>query len=144
MDDLLEKCKQLLGCDEARISKPRNKMFLIVRNWKNTEDDMGSYWINEKEERIDFKYLEEKVVASGNTEEELLESVYEYKRFCDMSSLGRLCPRCGRVYGPWTQMCCFCGPRTYDATSTQPYEGESSTPDYVGSEYPYSLTSQGG
>lgn len=75
---LFELCKKELGCDTVRISNPCEKMFLIIGFKAHTKDNKDSCWQNEKGERIDFEYTNERVIASGDTEEELWASVKQY------------------------------------------------------------------
>lgn len=80
---LVNRCKKLLGCEEARISETHNKIFLIIGKWRNTKDDNSWHYVNG--ERKDFDYLEEKVVASGKNKRELYASAKEHKRLLTMS-----------------------------------------------------------
>lgn len=67
--------------DSARISKPQDKMFLIIGNKKSTGDDRQFEWVDEQGNVLVFDYLEEKTVASGKTEQELLASAQMYKKW---------------------------------------------------------------
>lgn len=81
---LIDKCRSIIKFDVARICKPLKRMYLIIGFNKNTKDDAASQWIlNGKP--INFGYVEEKIVASGNTEDELIDSVKEYDRLSKMS-----------------------------------------------------------
>lgn len=82
--ELIEQCRKLIECDTARISKPQGRMFLIIGFNKSTKDDKTSQFIKNGEP-YDFDYVEEKVVATGYTEEELLESAEEYKRLSEIT-----------------------------------------------------------
>jgi hypothetical protein len=83
---LENKFKKMLGCDSARISNPLgNKLFLIIGYKKHTKDDIYSQWVDGKGDRIDFEYMEEKVIASGKNIEELIESAKYYKKLQNMS-----------------------------------------------------------
>jgi hypothetical protein len=84
---LIAKCREVIECDTARISKPGGKLFLIIGFNRNTKDDPGQ-WCSDAlgmEPIPDWDYVEEKVVASGKTEKELIESAEEYKRLCGMT-----------------------------------------------------------
>ncbi len=83
VDALVRRCREIIDCDTARISTPCGKMFLVIGFKRNTKDDDGQ-WFKDGE-RCDFDYIAEKTVASGDTEEELLASVREYKRLCGMT-----------------------------------------------------------
>ena len=83
IESLAVKCRKIIDCDTARISQTLGTMFLVIGFNRNTKDDEGQ-WIKNGEP-YDFDYMEEKVVASGNTEEELLASAREYKRLCGMT-----------------------------------------------------------
>lgn len=81
--ELAEQLRQLLGFDTARIVKPIDKMFLIVGTRRNTKDDPGCVELNG--ERVDYDYVAEQVVASGFTDEDLIESAEKYKMACGMT-----------------------------------------------------------
>jgi hypothetical protein len=86
--ELIKKCKQIVTCDTARISKPLNdgKMFLIIGYNKNTKENKEQgQWINQNGEQMDFDYVEEDVIASGYTEKELIDSVKKYLRLRNMN-----------------------------------------------------------
>lgn len=85
--ELIEKCMAIVKCDTARISShPHGKIYLVIGFKKNTKDVKGAYWTNNiGGERIDFEYTEEHCVASGHTEDELLESVKKYVKLSSMS-----------------------------------------------------------
>jgi hypothetical protein len=80
---LIRRFVRMFGCDTARISKPRGKLFLIIGHNRNTRDDAGRWFKNG--EPIHFDYVKEKVIASGDTPDELMESAKEYKRLLRMS-----------------------------------------------------------
>lgn len=75
---LCAKFVKFLECDSARISEAGNKLFLIVGHKKHTKDGAGQWYANG--EPVDWEYLDEKVVASGQTLAKLIESATEYKR----------------------------------------------------------------
>ncbi len=81
--ELVKKCRDIITCDTARISKPlsNGKMFLIIGFTRNTKEDHGQ-WVNQNGERMDFDYVYESVIASGYTDEELIDSTKEYLRLC--------------------------------------------------------------
>lgn len=83
LDLLVMQCREIIECDTARISSPLGKMFLVIGFNRNTKDDERQ-WMKDGEP-YDFYYVAEKTVASGETEDELLASVREYKRLCDMN-----------------------------------------------------------
>jgi hypothetical protein len=76
-----------VNSDTCRISKLGDTMYLIIGFNRNTKDNTDSFYVNEKDERIDFNYVEEKVVASSKTTKELIESTKLYQRLCGMSFL---------------------------------------------------------
>lgn len=82
--NLIEECRKYIVCDTARISKPDNKMFLIVGFDRNTKNDEGK-WINQDNKIFNFDYVQESVVASGCNEKELIESVKEYARLSKLT-----------------------------------------------------------
>lgn len=84
LDKLAKECMKHVKCDTARISKPCDKMYLIIGFNRNTKDDEG-VWVNQDNERIDFDYVQESVVASGYTKKELIESAKEYQRLCGIT-----------------------------------------------------------
>ncbi|MEI7718263.1 MAG: hypothetical protein WCI72_00215 [archaeon] len=84
LDEISRECLKYIKADTARISKPLEKMYLIIGFHKNTRDDTGT-WIEQNGKRIDFDYVQESVVASGRTREALIESAKEYQRLCGLS-----------------------------------------------------------
>lgn len=82
-EDLIAKCREIVKCDTARISKPGDRMFCIIGFTRNTKDDPGQFIKNG--ERFDFDYVQEKVIASGHTDDELIENVKEYQRLCGIT-----------------------------------------------------------
>jgi hypothetical protein len=82
--ELIKQCRKIVKCDTARISKPLDKMFLIIGFNRNTKDDEG-VWVNQDNKRIDFDYVQEQVIASGKTKKELIASVKEYQRLCGIT-----------------------------------------------------------
>lgn len=81
--DLIEKCKEIVKCDTARISKPLDRMFFIIGFNRNTKDDPGQFIKNG--EPYDFDYVQENVIASGYSDDELIENVKEYQRLCGIT-----------------------------------------------------------
>jgi len=81
---LAKECMKYVKCDTARISKPCDKMFLIIGFNRNTKDDESTITIKNNQ-RIDYDYVQELVVASGYTKEELIESTKEYQRLCGIT-----------------------------------------------------------
>lgn len=70
---------EMLECDTARILQPLNdKMFLIIGWNRNTKDLQGTWFKNGVP--IEFDYIEEQVIASGDTYAALLAAAMEYKR----------------------------------------------------------------
>jgi hypothetical protein len=84
LDKLTKECMKYVKCDTARISKPCDKMYLIIGFNRNTKDDEG-VWVNQDNQRIHFDYVQESVVASGMTKKELIESTKEYQRLCGIT-----------------------------------------------------------
>lgn len=83
--ELIKKCKDIIDCDCARISEVGNKLFLVIGTNRNTSDDDGVCVFND--EVRDFDYVQETVIASGETEEQLLESVKEYNELSKMNAM---------------------------------------------------------
>ena len=77
-EKLEKKFMKMFNADEARISKPIGKLFLIVGYKKHTKDDRLSYF-EKNGKRIDFEYLQETVIASGNNAKELMRDAKELK-----------------------------------------------------------------
>lgn len=82
---LSKKCREIIPCDTARISKVGDKLFLLIGFNRSTKDDKDSFAHNGDGVRIDWDYVEEHCVAYGNTEEELIDSAKEYQRLCGMT-----------------------------------------------------------
>lgn len=56
----------------------------VVAGWdRNTKDDLGQWFCDGK--AVDFSYLEERCIASGRTEDELIASVEHYKKLLNMT-----------------------------------------------------------
>lgn len=85
----LIKFKKMFKCDKVRISKSMRRMFLIIGFKKQTKYK-SDHWIDEKGKRVDFEYIEETVIASGNTKQELIKSAKEYKRLQNITTLDYL------------------------------------------------------
>lgn len=84
-EQLAKKCKKLIGSDTARISQPREKMFLIIGYWDNTANYSGE-WVDSNNNKIpDWDYVNESVVASGYTAKEVIKSAKKYVKLCNMS-----------------------------------------------------------
>ena len=80
---------RMFKCDTARISQPGGRMFLILGWNKNTKTEReagreAGQWHRDGEP-IDFDYVHEQVVASGNSESELMESAKLYQQLCAMT-----------------------------------------------------------
>lgn len=82
-DAFLERFKKMFNSDTARIVHPCGMMFLIIGFYRNTQDDQGQWYCNGQS--LDFDYVSEKVIASGENYDELLSSVMKYKSLLDMS-----------------------------------------------------------
>lgn len=84
LDNLAKECMNYVKCDTARISKPLDKMYLIIGFNRNSKDDEGK-WVNNYNHEFEFDYVQESVVSSGYTNEELIESTKEYQRLCGIT-----------------------------------------------------------
>lgn len=82
-DELISRCREIVKCDSARISKPCDRMFFIIGFKRNTKNDSGQFIKNG--EPYDFDYVSETVIASGYTDEELISNVKEYQRLCGIT-----------------------------------------------------------
>lgn len=67
----------LFGCDEARIASPMGRHFLVIGHMRNTRNTPGQWYRNGTP--IDFDFVEEHVIASGATAEELRTSMRDYR-----------------------------------------------------------------
>lgn len=67
------------------ISHVGNKLFCITEFNKNTKDDKDSICINEKGEVMNYDYKESKIIASGENEEELVNSIKKYIEISNMT-----------------------------------------------------------
>lgn len=77
-DLIVNRFCEMFDCDAARVSRPCGRSYLILGTRRNTRES-GGQWYKDGD-AIDFDYLDERVVASGETEEELIVSAEEYKR----------------------------------------------------------------
>ena len=86
--ELSSKCMKIIECDTARISKAGDTLFLIIGFNRNTIDDDGE-WVEiingVATRKAHWDYVQEHVVASGKTEEELIEDAKFYKKLCGMT-----------------------------------------------------------
>ena len=82
--ELLSRFREMFACDAARIYHAMSgKLFLIIGWKRNTRDDAGQWTHNGVP--VDFDYLREKVIASGDTPDELIASAEKYKRLQGMT-----------------------------------------------------------
>ena len=81
---LVRRFVRMFKCDTARITSLLGKHFLIIGHNRNTKDDPG-VWMDENGNRKDWDYVNEQVIASGDTEAELVASAKHYKKLCGMS-----------------------------------------------------------
>ena len=76
---MIERLQELFpDADKVRISTPCNRMFLIIGYKRNTKDAAGQ-WVDQDGNARDWEYIEEKAVASGDTEQELMDDAMDYK-----------------------------------------------------------------
>lgn len=87
---LADRLIEIVGCEVGRIAKPYGRMFFIA-GWKKRSE---GEWLRNGEP-WKFDYVQEKVVASGETEAELLESAREYKRLTGVTMLQYLQEKTG-------------------------------------------------
>ena len=83
---LITCCRDIIECDTAKISRINGIIFLIIGFNRNTKDDTDGVWIDEDGNEKNWNYVDEKVVASGNTESGLLSSLREYVLLCKMTT----------------------------------------------------------
>lgn len=79
---------RMFGCDTARITSPCGTHYLVLgwnKNTKTERENGGdtSRWYKDGEP-IDFDYIHEQIVASGNTFTELIKSAKHYKKLMKM------------------------------------------------------------
>lgn len=86
--------KRLFKCDSARVVTYGKRSFLIIGHRRNTRQDNGQ-WCKDGVP-IDFDYLSETVVASGDTEKQLLASAREYRRLSKLTMAQYLKKELGR------------------------------------------------
>lgn len=88
---LVDFFKEMFDCEFARLSQPTDKIFLIIgekRNTKEDHKDSPTQWKEYVQEQWiprDWEYVNEKVIASGNTIEELIKSAEKYKKISKMT-----------------------------------------------------------
>lgn len=82
---LTDKFKRMFEADSARITAPlRKTMFLIIGHKRNTIDDKGR-WVDNDGKPVEFDYVAETCIASGDSVDELLASAAHYKRMLRMT-----------------------------------------------------------
>lgn len=81
---LESKFRRMFKCDSARIISPNDTFFLII-GWRVSTRDAtdGSQWYKNGRP-IHFGYLQEKCIASGMTDGELVESAKHYKKITEL------------------------------------------------------------
>lgn len=94
---LVEKFVRMFKCDTARICQPCKRMFLIIGWNRNTKDNESGYW-EQNGKRWDFDYIDEKCIASGNTEKELIVSARHYKSLLGKSWADLLFDKHGKLH----------------------------------------------
>jgi len=94
-DEDAQRFKEMFGCDTARISHAGGKLFLIIGQCRKTQDDRSLQWYRNGEP-IHFDYVAEKVIASGDTMDELIASAKEYKRLLGMTWADYFTELCGQ------------------------------------------------
>lgn len=80
LDTITDVAKDILGCDAARVLQYDGKFFLLVGINRHSSGE----WLRNGEP-VEFDYTEEHCVASGDTEAELSERLYEYARIKDLT-----------------------------------------------------------
>lgn len=71
--------------DYARIRMEFGKLWLFLGEYKHMSEDKTSVWIDENGNKKQWSYIRWKVVADGETWKELIESITEYFRLCEMT-----------------------------------------------------------
>ncbi len=87
---LSSKCMEIIECDTARISNVDGNLFLIIGFDRNTKDDPGQWHEVDQDgtwKARDWDYIREKVVASGQTEEGLIQDAWNYKRLTEIGKV---------------------------------------------------------
>lgn len=79
--ELIDEAVSILGCDTARISSPAGRHFLIIGWNRRSEGE----WFDQHGNPKNFDYVEERVVAHGNTLEEVRDDMWSYKGISQMS-----------------------------------------------------------
>ena len=80
---MIDKYKDIIGYDTARIEKVNDKLFFIIGYNKNTKSDKYKCFKNGKQ--WDYDYCDEKVIASGTTNADLEHDLQEYIRISRLS-----------------------------------------------------------
>lgn len=78
-----EKIQNLFECDNVRIISPVDTFYAIIGEKTSTKTDLGQCMKNGSP--VDFEYLDETIVGMGETLNDLLEAVKEYKELSEMS-----------------------------------------------------------
>jgi len=88
--EALETFKEMFKCDSARISSPLGKtLFLIIGYKRNTREDKGQ-WVDQQGKHLNWDYLLETCIASGDTEFELMESARRYLELKETKQISNL------------------------------------------------------
>lgn len=78
-EELADRFQAMFGCDEVRLLSPLGERVFLILGWRRRSE--GEWHRNG--EPVDFDYLEEMVVASGSTDEQLVASAERYKALRD-------------------------------------------------------------
>ena len=74
---------RMFGCDKARIVKAGGLRFLVIGWNRRSVGEWVKTWITAdgapQHSEFNFNYVEEKVIASGRTDSQLLQSAKQYK-----------------------------------------------------------------
>jgi len=85
VERLVRLFRRMFKADTARLSSPLGEtIFLIIGFNRNTKDDSGQ-WFDQSGNVLNWDYVQESCIASGDTVSELIASAKRYKRLQSMT-----------------------------------------------------------
>lgn len=82
---IIKKAIWLLGCDVGRITRPCGVLFFIMGKKRSTKEPGFGQWKRNGVD-VDFDFVEEACVASGNNLKELWSSIEHYHKLSKITT----------------------------------------------------------